>query len=93
MYRVGVDAHEKGSAIHILDERGKKHKAVTVKGRWPKAVEALKQVPGPMEVCFEASNGYGYLHDTLAPVVRRVVVAHPERRRATLIRIRIHEYN
>ncbi len=77
MYRVGVDAHEKGSAIHILDESGKKHNSFTVKGRWPKVVEALKQEPGPMEVCFEASNGYGYFHDTLAPVVRRVVVAHP----------------
>lgn len=77
MYHVGIDAHDKLSMVHILDEHGKKQKAFTVKGRWPKVVEALKAEPGPMAVCFEASNGYGYLYDSLAPVAKRVVVAHP----------------
>jgi hypothetical protein len=56
--------------VHILDENGKKHKAYAVKGRWPKVVEALKQEAGPLDVCFEASNGYGWLHDNLVPVKR-----------------------
>jgi transposase len=77
MYRIGVDYHERMSAVHILDENGKKDKAFTVQGRWPKLVEALSKQPGPFEVCFEASNGYGYLHDNLAPLAKRVVVAHP----------------
>jgi len=77
MYRVGIDVHDKLSMVHILDEHGKKHKAFTVKGRWPKVVEALKSQPGPMAVCFEASNGYGYLYDSLASVAKQVTVAHP----------------
>jgi transposase len=34
-------------------------------------------VPRPFSVCFEASCGYGYLHERLSALARRVAVAHP----------------
>jgi transposase len=34
-------------------------------------------VPRPFAVCYEASCGYGYLYERLAPLARHVAVAHP----------------
>jgi transposase len=36
-----------------------------------------EQVPKPFAICYEASCGYGYLHDQLAKRAERVTVAHP----------------
>jgi len=36
-----------------------------------------EQVPKPFAICYEASCGYGYLHDQLARRAERVTVAHP----------------
>jgi transposase len=37
----------------------------------------VAKFPAPFAVCYEASCGYGYLHDRLARRAQRVVVAHP----------------
>jgi len=42
-----------------------------------KLVEMLRTLQHPMAICFEASCGYGHLHDLLSGVVQKVVVAHP----------------
>jgi transposase len=34
-------------------------------------------VPRPFAVCYEASCGYGYLHERLTPLAERIAVAHP----------------
>ncbi|NIP73057.1 MAG: IS110 family transposase, partial [Gammaproteobacteria bacterium] len=61
-----------------LDENGKRYKAFTVMGPWPKLIQALEaEVPRPFAVCFEASSGYGFLYEALSRIARRVVVAHP----------------
>ena len=79
MRYVGIDVHQRMSAICILDENGKKEKALTVRGNWSKlfkAVEAEREA-GPVAVCYEASNGYGFLYDHFSRMAERVVVAHP----------------
>jgi transposase len=38
--------------------------------------QVAAQVPRPFSVCFEASCGYGYLHEWLSALARRVGVAH-----------------
>jgi transposase len=38
-------------------------------------------VGGPFRVCYEASLGYGAVHDALAPLASQVAVAHPGRLR------------
>jgi len=78
MYYVGLDVHQKRSSLCILDGDGKLVKRLEVKGPWPRLFEAVeRQVPRPFAVCYEASCGYGHLHDRLARVAERVVVAHP----------------
>lgn len=76
---VGIDIHQRMSAVCILDENGKKEKAFTIHGPWPKLFEAVnaERKTGPIAVCYEASNGYGYLYDQFSRMAKRVVVAHP----------------
>ena len=80
MYYVGLDVHQKRSSLCILDGDGKLVKRLEVKGPWPKLIEAVDlHVPRPFAVCYEASCGYGPLHDRLRAAGRaeRVAVAHP----------------
>ncbi len=77
MRYVGLDVHQSMSAVCILDEHGKKEKQFIVRGRWTKLVEALQEIPRPFAVCYEASNGYGFLSDLFSRMCDKVVVAHP----------------
>jgi len=77
MYYVGLDVHHGTSTYCILDANGKVVKRRTVRGPWARVVEHLRQEPGPMAICFEASCGYGPLYDELASFARRVLMAHP----------------
>jgi len=77
MYYVGLDVHQKRSVLCILDENGRRVKEILVRGPWPKLFEALACIDQPFAICYEASCGYGYLHDRLRRIAQRVVVAHP----------------
>jgi transposase len=77
MHNVGLDAHQRTSTIHILDEYGRKVKEKTIRGSWQKAVVWLAGLKEPFQVCFEATCGYGPLYDALSKIARRVVMAHP----------------
>ena len=78
MHYVGLDVHAKRSSLCILDSCGKVVKRIEVKGSWPKLLERVAaEVPRPFSVCFEASCGYGYLHEELSALAERVAVAHP----------------
>jgi transposase len=78
MYNVGLDVGEACSSVEILDSCGKHVKHLEVKGRWNVLLDRIeKEVPRPFAICFEASCGYGYLHDRLSKICARVEVAHP----------------
>jgi transposase len=77
MYYVGLDAHQHRSSLCILDSHGRTVKQKTVHGRWPAVIDSLARVPRPFAICFEASAGYGWLHERLAPLAEHVAVAHP----------------
>src|SRR3989440_12530219 len=78
MYYVGLDVHGKRSSLCILDDNGKLVKRLEVKGDWPRLLEVVdQQVPKPFTICYEASCGYGYLHDQLAKRAERVTVGDP----------------
>ena len=77
MYFVGLDVHLRHTTICILDATGVKLKQGQLRGPWSLIAEELKTLPGSVAVCYEASCGYGFLHDLLAEVADRVVVAHP----------------
>ncbi len=81
MLYVGLDVHLKRSSVCVLDENGKQVLAATIRGRWHKVIEDVAEIKEkfgePLAVCFESSCGAGWLHDRLAAVAARVVVAHP----------------
>ena len=78
MHYVGLDVHAKRSSLCILDSCGKTVKQLEVRGTWPQLLERVAaEVPRPFAVCYEASCGYGYLHEKLSMMARAVSVAHP----------------
>jgi len=72
-----MDVHKRSTNMCILDNRGKVVKEVRIPGHVSEAVAVLRRLRGVFSVCYEASCGYGYLHDQLRKIARRVVVAHP----------------
>lgn len=79
MFRVGLDVHLATSTCCILDQHGVCVKQKTIRGHWSKMIDYLRDLRQPMAVCFEASCGYGVIHDRLRQFAQRVVVAHPGR--------------
>jgi transposase len=76
-YFIGLDVHWQHTTVCILDGLGRVVQRRTVRGSWTNVVDELRRLEGPLAVCYEASCGYGYLHDLLCQVAARVVVAHP----------------
>jgi transposase len=81
MYYLGMDVHARMTMVCVLDSNGKHvltKKVCGVPGMVVLAVQEFKkQLRGSLSICFEASCGYGWLYDRLAPLAERVVVAHP----------------
>ena len=77
MLYIGLDIHWRMSVICILDKNGKLIKFTTVHGPWSQVIEVLKGLKRAFAICYEASCGYGHIHDQLGPIAKRVVVAHP----------------
>lgn len=75
MYSIGIDVHERYSNVCILDVDGKRTKEARV--RTSDLPDFLSREPGPRQLCFEASLGYGTIYDRLTPIADRVLVAHP----------------
>jgi transposase len=85
-FYLGLDVHSNTSTYCLLDERGVELETRTVRGGWDKLLTRLREIRDPrpgadLRVCYEASLGYGALHDRLAALGARVVVAHPGRLR------------
>lgn len=77
MLYAGLDYHLRTSSLCILNEDGKVVKQQTIRGRMDDVVGELAKVGQPLAVVFEATGGYGPLHERLSKVARRVVMAHP----------------
>ena len=81
MLYVGLDYHQRRSALCVLDSNGKKIESKDFRGHWPKVMEEMEKIKqkhsDSIAVCFEASVDSGYLHDRLRLIARRVEVAHP----------------
>jgi len=77
MWSIGIDVHQRSFAVCILDEHGKTVKQMKIQGTLAKLLDVLRSIQEPFAVCFEASCGYGHLHDSFGKVAKRVVVAHP----------------
>lgn len=76
MFHVGLDVHLKYTTVCILDRDGKVHRRCTLH-TISEVVAELQALPGPCQVCYEASTGYGFVFEALSPVAKHVAVAHP----------------
>jgi transposase len=76
MFHVGLDIHSTRISICLLDEAGQVTHRSQVRSI-EEMLRTLRGLPGPFEVCYEASCGYGHYHDLLRPLAARVLVAHP----------------
>lgn len=81
MWYVGMDVHGRFIQVCILDGNGKVVKESRLTGGLIGLLTMLRSIGRPIAVCYEASCGYGHLHDHLAGIAARVVVAHPGRLR------------
>lgn len=81
MWSIGLDVHQRSSSFCILNENGKTVKQMKVRGGWDCLMDVLRKLKHPFSICYEASCGYGCLHDKLSSIAQRVVVAHPGRLR------------
>ncbi len=78
MYYIGIDVHQRTSSVEILDAHGALYNRFTVRGPRDQLVAWMEaEAPRPHVVAFEASCGYGYLHDALSRRAVRVEVGHP----------------
>lgn len=81
MLTVGLDNHAATSTVRVLDDGGRTIESRTLRGSPAVMVGHLRHLKDSsgqeMQVCFEASCNYGWLHDQLAPFCSRVAVAHP----------------
>jgi hypothetical protein len=77
MLTVGLDVHHRSSVPCVLDHHGKHVRTWTVRGHWSGLIEQLRGLGKPLQVCYEASVGYGAIYDQMSRLARRVVVAHP----------------
>lgn len=76
MFHVGLDVHVHHITVCILNEDGKVHCRCTLHSIG-EVVAVLQKLPGPCQVCYEASTGYGFIFEELSPVAKHVAVAHP----------------
>jgi transposase len=87
MLTVGIDAHHRFYAACVLNEHGKMIKEKSIRGGVEDVAAWVGALGAPSRVCYEASLGYGELHDALGGVAvdgvgTEVQVAHPGHLRA-----------
>ena len=76
MLYIGLDIHSKLIVACALDETGKRvHRAAF--RQCDQLMEWLDRLPRSMQICFEASTGYGNFYESFLGLAQRVVVAHP----------------
>ena len=81
MLKIGLDVHERNSALCVLGDKGQIVERIAVRGHPRRVIERLRRIQEPFEICYEASCNYGWLYDQLKLQAARVVVAHPGRLR------------
>jgi len=74
---VGLDIHKAFTVAHILNQFGQKVLVKMIRGHWTNIFLFLDSLPAELHVCYEASNGYGYLYDNISKRAKSVQVAHP----------------
>ena len=83
MFYVGLDIHGKNITICILNCDGKVHQRCSVR-QVDQLMTVLERLPGPFQVCYEASSGYGFFFELLSAVVGAYFGLVPSQDQSTL---------
>jgi transposase len=76
MFYVGLDIHARQITICVLDDQGQVYRRCQVR-QIDQMMSFLERLPGSLQVCYEASTGYGMYFEMLSKVADHVAVAHP----------------
>lgn len=76
MLYIGLDIHSKLFVACALDKNGKRVDRAAFR-QFDQLMNWLERLPQPLQICFEASTGYGCLYEAFVGLADRVVVAHP----------------
>ena len=79
MLTIGLDVHQSRTSLCVLDSKGNTLRQQEIKGGYDAVASELRKIKKPFQLCYEASTGYGALYDRVAPLAKRVQVAHPGR--------------
>jgi len=74
---VGMDWHSRQADMTVRDAHGRKLLSRHIRGGLRPVMDELRKIDRPFSVTYEASTGYGRLHDELSKVAHTVRVAHP----------------
>jgi len=78
MRYVGLDVHKSQTEMCVLDERGKVVSRRSIRGEWHAIAAAVRALgKKDVTVCFEASQGAGFLRDRLREAAEKVLAADP----------------
>jgi transposase len=77
MWHVGMDWHSRQADLTVRDENGRRQFHRHIRGGIDDVITELKKIGKPFSITFEASTGYGHVHDELARIAHTVKVAHP----------------
>jgi predicted NBD/HSP70 family sugar kinase len=72
VFYVGLDIHDKRTAICVLSESGQ-----VVRRAQVRTIDEIMQILEALPDRYEAGCGYGHYHGTLIPIDVQVRVAHP----------------
>jgi len=84
MLTIGLDTHLRTSTLCILDGNGKQINTRTIRGHWTRTVAYIRELGERLRVVFEASCGYGPVHDALA-ALGHITKAGPATARKLLV--------
>jgi transposase len=79
MISIGLDVHQNSTALCQVNSSGKRVSERVIRGGYHAVRDELAKLRRPFRVAFEASCGYGTLHDLLAELemAKEIRVAHP----------------
>jgi transposase len=69
MFYVGLDIHARQITICVLDDKGQVFQRCQVR-QLDELMSFLERLPGPWQVCYEASTGYGMYFEVLRSLGR-----------------------
>ena len=80
---IGIDAHKESCTMAVMGPTGRRLEELQVETNANAVKTALKSVAGERHVCLEEGELSAWLYELCEPLVQRVVVTQPAKRRGS----------